>query len=305
MRERAECGRRVAEEFGDRRPDGRKGQRCAGGRRCRLAERGREVLAERAIAGMNPGALRSPVRLDVRGGIRAVARRFELRIGQRRGGRSNELNQRDNQREEPQLHFAQTHEMDANTGWGDPATRNADAGSLTGTLDARGALGVSGAGLDRARPPVDRLCTMQRSPAHRILAGLFGLWMIVTVSGVALQACPEHGGGWMGGAAASTGTHDAAMPMDADMAAAMPASHGHDAHSPGTGHGGHHGHQCTCPGACCTTGLVSVPAGRLVAIPVVPVGVAATPSLVYRDVAPRAAPDVVVPFPLGPPAQNV
>jgi hypothetical protein len=70
---------------------------------------------------------------------------------------------------------------------------------------------------------------MQRSPAQRILAGLFGLWMIVTVSGVALQACPEHGGGWMGGAGASTGTHDAAMPTDADMAAAMPMSHGHDA----------------------------------------------------------------------------
>lgn len=153
--------------------------------------------------------------------------------------------------------------------------------------------------------PVHRLFTMRRSPAQRILAGLFGLWMIVTVSGVALQACPEHGGGWMGGAGASTGTHDAAMPMDADLAAAMPMSHGHDAHSQGTGHGSHHGHQCTCPGACCTTGLVSVPPGRLVAIPIVPVAVAATPSLVYRDVAPRAAPDVVVPFPLGPPAQNV
>jgi hypothetical protein len=54
------------------------------------------------------------------------------------------LDQRDNQRQEPQLHFAQTHEMDANTGCGDPATRNEDAGSLTGTLDARGALGISG-----------------------------------------------------------------------------------------------------------------------------------------------------------------
>jgi hypothetical protein len=144
MRERAECGGRMAEEFGDRRPDGRKGQRSARGRRCRLVERGREVLAERAIAGMNPGALRAPVRFDVRGGIRTVARRFELRIGQRRGGRSDELDQRDNQRQEPQLHFAQTHEMDANTGCGDPATRNEDAGSLTGTLDACGAPGVSG-----------------------------------------------------------------------------------------------------------------------------------------------------------------
>ncbi len=101
MRERAECGGRIAEEFGDRRPDGREGQRSARGRRCRVAERGRKVLAEGAIARMNPGALRAAVRFDVRGGIRTVARRFELRIGQRRGGRSDELDQRDNQRQEP------------------------------------------------------------------------------------------------------------------------------------------------------------------------------------------------------------
>lgn len=144
MRERAECGGRVAEELGDRRPDGREGQRSGSGRRCRLAEGRGEVLAERAIVGMNPGAFRAAVRFDVRGGIRAVARRFELRIRQRRSGWSNELDQCDNQRQEPQVQFAQTHGMDGNTGWGDPATRNEDAGSLTGTLDARRALGVSG-----------------------------------------------------------------------------------------------------------------------------------------------------------------
>jgi hypothetical protein len=130
--------------------------------------------------------------------------------------------------------------------------------------------------------------------------------MIVTISGVSLQACPEHGGGWLGGmAGAGMRHHDVTTPMTADMSAEMHASHGHDAGGPGDGHSGHHGHQCTCPGTCCTTGLVSVPTGRLVAIPVVPVVVAAAAPLVYRDVAPRAAPDVVIPPPLGPPARSV
>jgi hypothetical protein len=147
---------------------------------------------------------------------------------------------------------------------------------------------------------------MRRTRVQRFFAGLFGLWMTITVSGVSLQACPEHGGGWLGGVVDTGMHHDTSAPMTADMAAAMVGGHhGHDGDAPGAGHGGHHGHQCTCPGACCTTGLVSVPPGRLVAIPVVPVVVAAAAPLVFRDVAPRAAPDVVIPPPLGPPAQSV
>ncbi len=146
---------------------------------------------------------------------------------------------------------------------------------------------------------------MRRSPVQRLLAGLFGLWTIVTVSGVSLQACPEHGGGWLGAVALAGVVHHDALPAHGLMTDAMPA--GHQDHSGGApdGHGGHHGHQCTCPGACCTTGLVSVPAVGLVVIPVVPVAIAAAAPLVYRDVAPRAAPDVVIPPPLGPPAQSV
>jgi hypothetical protein len=148
---------------------------------------------------------------------------------------------------------------------------------------------------------------MRRSPVQRFLAGLFGLWTIVTISGVSLQACPEHGGGWLGGVALAGMDHHGATRAGGPMTDAMPAGHqGHDRSAPDAGHGGgHHGHQCTCPGTCCTTGLVSVPPGRLVAIPVVPVAIAAAAPLVYRDVAPRAAPDVVIPPPLGPPAQSV
>lgn len=151
------------------------------------------------------------------------------------------------------------------------------------------------------------MCTMRRSPVQRFLAGIFGFWMIVTVSGVSLQACPEHGGGWLGGVALAGMDHHSATPAGGPMTGAMPAGHqGHHGDAPDAGHGGgHHGHQCTCPGACCMTGPVSVPAGRLVAIPVVPVAIAAAAPLVYRDVAPRAAPDVVIPPPLGPPAQSV
>lgn len=152
---------------------------------------------------------------------------------------------------------------------------------------------------------ITRLGGMRRSRIHRFFAGVFGLWMTVTVSGVSLQACPEHGGGWLGGIADTGMHHDAASPMTSDMATAMAAGHrGHDGDASGGGHSNHHGHQCTCPGACCTTGMVSVPAGRLVAIPIVPVAIAAAAPLMFRDVAPRAAPDVVIPPPLGPPAQS-
>src|ERR1700722_19976041 len=142
-------------------------------------------------------------------------------------------------------------------------------------------------GLGRTRRPsgfrpfalterLHRLPPMRRSLAQRFLAGLFGLWTIVTVSGVSLQACPEHGGGWLGGVASAGMDHHDATPAGGLMTDAMPAGHqDHTGGAPDAGHGsGHHGHQCTCPGTCCMTGPVSVPAGRLVAIPVVPVAIA-------------------------------
>jgi hypothetical protein len=117
IRERPKRGGRVAEDLGDKRPDGREGNRCVRNRGNRLAERSSEVLAERAVIGMDPCALGPAVRLDVRGRIWTVACRLELRIGQRRGGRSGELDQRDNQRQEPQMQFAQSHESDGKPDW--------------------------------------------------------------------------------------------------------------------------------------------------------------------------------------------
>lgn len=101
MRERAQCGRRVAEQLGNWRPDGRDGQRSRTGRWYRPPERRREVLAECTIVGVDPGAFGPAMCLNVRRRIRTVACRLELRIGQRRGGWSDELDQRDGKRQKP------------------------------------------------------------------------------------------------------------------------------------------------------------------------------------------------------------
>ena len=119
---------------------------------------------------------------------------------------------------------------------------------------------------------------MRRPLFARVLAAVLGLWFAASMSGVALQACPEHGG-----------------VMPGMVAGAQ--HHG--------GHNGHHGHQCTCPGSCCATGMVTLAAGRLVAIPVVPVSVAAPAPAPVSDVRAVAAPDVALPPPLGPPAFQV
>lgn len=133
---------------------------------------------------------------------------------------------------------------------------------------------------------------MRRPGWYRALTGILGVWLIATVSGVALQACPEHGGGWLAGSdglASTHATHHGAPVQGTD------ASHNpHQAPD-------HQGHQCTCPGVCCVMGAVTAPAGRLVALPVVPVSLAAVPPHVERDAPRRAAPDVVLPLPLGPP----
>jgi hypothetical protein len=91
--------------------------------------------------------------------------------------------------------------------------------------------------------------------------------------------------------------------MPADM---QRAHHGTPVGGTGTSHDphhgrDHHGHQCTCPGVCCAIGAITTPVGRLVAIPVVPVALATTAPRVEHDTPIRAAPDVVLPLPLGPP----
>lgn len=75
-------------------------------------------------------------------------------------------------------------------------------------------------------------------------------------------------------------------------------------------HGGHHaptkeqGHQCTCMGDCCGTVAITVPADRLIALPVVPVTVVRTAAISHRaDPRPASShDDLLLPPPVGPPA---
>ncbi len=171
-----------------------------------------------------------------------------------------------------------------------------------------------------------------RSPWMRTCAAALGLWSTAVGAGLGSHVCPEHGGLMMHGASAPgshlAGSHVAshlashgqphgashdephgAAPCAPTGPAATTASH--CAHGgPGGGGGGsapidpahHHGHHCTCPGACCVTGLVTLAAGRLVALPVVPIEVAAASPLPTATVQASSAPDVVLPLPLGPPS---
>jgi hypothetical protein len=99
----------MAEESRDLGPH-RLGEDRRGGRSSRLAGRSGEVLTEGAVIRMDARALGSTVGLDVRRGIGLIARGFELRVGQRRGGRSRELDQRHGKSQEPQMQFAQPHD---------------------------------------------------------------------------------------------------------------------------------------------------------------------------------------------------
>lgn len=119
-----------------------------------------------------------------------------------------------------------------------------------------------------------------------MVAALIGAWMVIILTTpMAVFACPAHGD--------PNGIMPHSM-TQMDM--------GGSQHS--TQHGGKHA-QCTCPGCCCGVAPVGLTAGRLVALPVVPLAVvAATP--VPPVGAPRdLAPPHRQPLPLGPPALRV
>lgn len=117
---------------------------------------------------------------------------------------------------------------------------------------------------------------------QRVFAAVIGLWVLFIISGpTPVHGCAVHD--WMG--------HAGAMPMHGSM------SHGH-----------HDSRQhrddpasCTCIGSCSVIAAVDCPLGRLVAVPVVPVTVVVLTLDPTQRVAPTAAPDVLLPPPLGPP----
>jgi hypothetical protein len=111
-------------------------------------------------------------------------------------------------------------------------------------------------------------------------------YFAATASPYALTACPLHGGGPQG---SSSHMDCAGMHME---------------HHPGDKTQQHSGHNCCCMGACCCTAMVSLPPGRLTALPVVPVAIAQ--AIGSTDLLPpTAAPDYRLPPPLGPPSLRV
>jgi hypothetical protein len=140
---------------------------------------------------------------------------------------------------------------------------------------------------------------MRRRRWHRIVAALIGGWtLVLSTSSVAMAACPTHGATTHGATTHGATTHGASA--HAVLMAAMPMHH--DATAPSGGHSHHAGHQCTCPGDCCGTAAMALADRPIVALPVVPVAVAAQQPRPAVG-APRAsATHHRLPRPLGPPA---
>lgn len=130
---------------------------------------------------------------------------------------------------------------------------------------------------------------------RRAVATLVGLWFTVSVSGVALQLCPEHGSRMMA-SMHQTGTNcdQATGRVPADPGGS-PAQHGDGHH-----HNGSHD-DCTCTGMCCVTAAVTLSAPRLIVVAVVDAEPQPVAPLGTNELAPRPAPDFTLPPPLGPP----
>lgn len=140
---------------------------------------------------------------------------------------------------------------------------------------------------------------MRRRVWQRVLAGVMGLWFASVTSGFAPVQFPDTG------SPASL----QAMGM-AGMDQSMPSSHcahmtdhhhvpsvpGNVPSPPGSRH-------CPgCPAACCATGVVTLVAGRLVALPVIPTAIVATVSRASTDAPKPVAVQVTLHPPLGPPS---
>jgi hypothetical protein len=143
---------------------------------------------------------------------------------------------------------------------------------------------------DGRRVTFDRM----HSKWRRATATLVGLWFTLSVSGVALQLCPQHSHSHvMAGMAHATADCPPTMDRAAgsrDQAQQHPDQQDHGSHD-----------DCSCTGMCCVTAAVSLTAARLVVVPIV---VAVAPVMApprTQELAPRVAPDVTLPLAIGPP----
>jgi hypothetical protein len=131
---------------------------------------------------------------------------------------------------------------------------------------------------------------------RRAVATLIGLWFTASVSGVALQLCPEHGGQMMAGMHHAGTNCDPSTGHVPGVPSGSPAQHGNGQH-----HNSSHD-DCTCTGMCCLTAAVRIAAPRLTVVAVVDAEPQPAAPLGTNELAPRPAPDVTLPPPLGPPA---
>jgi len=138
---------------------------------------------------------------------------------------------------------------------------------------------------------------MRRSWLHRAVGGLIGIWFALAVPGIASIPMADGGDTAMAGMADMPGVDHHGMAPCAQAAAGRPVPA-----APGGSVPAKHQHHGGCDGACCTPATVTLVAGRLAAIPVVPVRVVVNAARPRRDVPRPVAPQVILPPPLGPPA---
>jgi hypothetical protein len=112
-RDRGERRRRDAEDL---HRAWRSDDRCDDGQRWRawLTGAAGQVLAEGAIVGVDVRAFRPSMRLDVRRRLRTDGLRLKLRVSDRSHRRSGQLDQRDDERQQPQTEWTDRHRRDGN-----------------------------------------------------------------------------------------------------------------------------------------------------------------------------------------------
>lgn len=136
---------------------------------------------------------------------------------------------------------------------------------------------------------------MRRSWSQRVFAGVISLWFAVAVPGIASMPMAESGDTTMAGMPGMPAMGHGGAPQCVTMGAhPSPTEPGGSVPTKQRQHSG-------CDGACCTPATVTLTAGRLVAIPVVPARVVTSVATPARDAPRPAAPQVVLPPPVGPP----
>ena len=145
---------------------------------------------------------------------------------------------------------------------------------------------------------------MRRDLLRSLSAFIGGTAFAIAVAGPAQWCpCPEHGAQLPTAAAQSQPD----MPLDMQMPAAEheapPVAHGHSNHDAPASH--HAGHQCTCPGGCCSSTPFGLRAPQVHAPVALQIAVASYITGPTDTVELASSPQVVLPPANAPPAFRV